>query len=54
MIVAAPSRRGKVSGSCSNHADSRVTLTTSRCDAAKAGPMGACRSKVIQVKKAPM
>ncbi len=34
--------------------DSASTERISRCDAAKAGPMGARLSKVIHEKKAPM
>jgi hypothetical protein len=46
---------GPARSRCSSNSqiDSSITDTTSRCEAAKAGPIGACFSSAIQVKNAP-
>jgi hypothetical protein len=52
-MAAAPTSLTSVSGSPNSHADSNITLTTSRCDAANAGPIGAFFSRPIHTKNAP-
>ena len=53
MMQAAPAICIGVSRSPNSVTETRSTVTTSMCDAAKAGPTGACSSSVIHMAKAP-
>ena len=53
MMQAAPAICIGVSRSPNSGTETRSTVTTSMCDAAKAGPTGACSSSVIHMAKAP-
>ena len=46
-----PINLNNVIGSLNSQTDAIITVTTSKCEAAKAGPTGAFFNKVIQVKK---